>query len=135
MRFLTRVVTVAALGLGLLGCTAAQFQADLTKVNLFATKYGPIVGKDIIMVANILVQAECSPALVPSTQVASNVLTIVAPNSSSANKVKSALQTNADIAAQLCPLVSAIKAQVGPVPSTAVPSQVVTLPTPTPTGS
>lgn len=106
----------------LTGC--ASFQAGLNKVNVFANKYGPIVGKDIIMVANILVQAECSPAMVASSQVATNVLNIVAPTSDRANTVKTILATNVTIAQQLCPLVSAVKAQVGNVPNV-TPSQTV----------
>jgi hypothetical protein len=115
---------VAALTV-LTGC--ATFQADLAKVNVFANTYGPLIGKDIIMVGNILVQAECSPGLASGSQVATNVLKVIAPNSSSAQTVQNILATNVQIAAQLCPLVSAIKTSVGNVPNVA-PSQVVTAP-------
>lgn len=108
----------------LTGC--AGFQAGLDKVNVFANKYGPIIGKDTIMVANILVQAECSPALASASQVATNILNITAPTSDRANTVKTILATNVAVAQQLCPLVSAIKTQVGTVPNVA-PSQTVTV--------
>lgn len=111
-------------------CTQAQlsqFQAGLTKVNIFATTYGPIVGKDLIMVSNIIVQAECSPLLGPATATAGNVLNIVAPNSSAAQKVGTALNTNFAVAQQLCPLVTAIAATVGKVPS-GTPSQIIPTP-------
>lgn len=107
---------------GLTSC--AQFQSGLTKTNTWFNKYGPIIGKDIIMVANILVQAECSPALGAATQTGQKVLKIVAPSSSSASTVANALQTNYDVAQQLCPLVASIRASVGSVPNVA-PSQVV----------
>ena len=111
-------------GLTLAACTGSQFQSGLTKSNTWFTTYGPVIGKDIIMVSNILVQAECSPALGSATQVGANVLKIVAPNSSSANTVVNVLQTNYAVAQQLCPLISAIKASVGTVPNVP-PSQVV----------
>lgn len=142
MRNLIRAVAMLSLAaaFSLAGCTSAQFQAGLAKVNVFATTYGPVIGKDIIMVANILVQAECSPALAPGSQAAANVLNIVAPNSSSASRVVSALQANQAVAAQLCPLYASIKASIGAVPANAVPSQVVNIAPPAtpvalPTGS
>ena len=101
-----------------------SFQNKLTATNTWFNKYGPVIGKDLIMVANILVQAECSPALASSSATASNVLSIVAPNSSSAATVKNVLATNVQVAQQLCPLVSAIKASVGNVPN-GTPTQVV----------
>lgn len=106
----------------LAGC--ASFQTNLAKVNTFANTYGPIIGKDLIMVANILVQAECSPALAASSATASNILSVVAPNSSSAQTVKNVLSTNVAVAQQLCPLVSAIRTSVGTVPN-GTPSQVI----------
>jgi hypothetical protein len=100
------------------------FQNGLTKADVFANKYGRIVGKDIIMVANILVIAECSPALGATTSTITNVLSIVAPNSSSAQTVGNVLSTNYQVAQQLCPLISAIKTSVGNVPN-GNPTQVV----------
>jgi len=119
-----KFILISALALGLAGCSGATFQSNLTKTNTWFNTYGPIIGKDIIMVSNILVQAECSPALASTTQVATNILKITAPNSSSAATVVNALNTNYAVAQQLCPLVSAIKASVGTVPN-AAPSQVV----------
>jgi len=113
--------------LSLAGCTTAQqakFQSDLTAVNTFANKYGPIVGKDLLMIANILVQAECSPGLAAGSQVAANILKIVAPNSSSVTTVSNVLNTNIQVANQLCPYVASIKATVGNVPN-GTPSQVI----------
>jgi hypothetical protein len=118
-----RKVFTVLLCMSLGGC--ASFDAWLTNFNNQVNQYAPIIGKDLIMVANILVQAECSPALPVAGQVASNVLNIVAPNSKAATQVASALQVNSQIAAQLCPFVTAIKAQVGVVPQ-GTPSQVVT---------
>lgn len=115
------------LALALAGCSTAQqakFQTGLTNVNNWANKYGPVIGKDIIMVANILVQAECSPALGAATSTVSNVLLITAPNSSSAQTVGNVLATNYAVAQQLCPLISTIKTSVGNVPNIA-PSQTV----------
>lgn len=113
---------VIGLAISLAGCS--NFQTGLTKLNTFANTYGPIVGKDIIMVSNILVQAECSPALGVSTATATKILTITAPNSSSAITVVNALNANYAVAQQLCPLIAAIKAQVGTVPNS-TPSQVI----------
>ena len=116
-----------ALVILLAGCTTAQqtqFQNGLTNANNFANKYGPLIGKDLILVANILVQAECSPALGTVSQTAVNILSIVAPNSSSAAKVGNALQINQQVANQLCPLYAALKVSVGTVPAGA-PTQVI----------
>lgn len=98
--------------------------AALTKANADVAHYAPIVGKDLLLVGNILVQAECSPAMGLASQATSNVLKITAPNSASATKVESILATNTQVAQQLCPLVSAIEASVGQVPAGA-PSQTV----------
>jgi hypothetical protein len=114
-------IILLASTLALAGCNVTT---GITNTNAWFNKYGPIIGKDLIMVANILVTAECSPALAPTSQVATNILTITAPNSGSASKVKNVLATNVEVAQQLCPLVSAIKAQVGNVPN-GTPSQVV----------
>ena len=113
---------IFALALSLGGC--ATFQANLTKVNNFANTYGPIIGKDLIMVANILVQAECSPGLAAGSQVAGNILSIIAPNSSSIVTVRNVLNTNIQVAQQLCPLLASIKINSGAVPN-GTPSQVI----------
>jgi hypothetical protein len=73
---------------------------------------------------NILVQAECSPAMGFASQAASNILKITAPSSSSAAQVQDILATNQAVAAQLCPLVSAIQASIGAVPSQTIPATV-----------
>ena len=76
------------------------------------------------MIANILVQAECSPGLAAGSQVAANILKIVAPDSSSVTTVSNVLNTNIQVANQLCPYVASIKATVGNVPN-GTPSQVI----------
>jgi hypothetical protein len=119
MRKVLAVVLCVSLG----GCSG--FNTWLTNFNNQVQTYAPIIGKDLIMVANILVQVECSPALPTANQVASNVLNIVAPNTRAASQVAGVLQVNSQVAAQLCPFVSAIRAKVGPVPQ-GTPSQVVT---------
>ena len=117
-----RILVVAILAFTLSAC--ANFSANLTKVDTAFRTYGPVIGRDIVMIADILVQAECSPLVAPVNATAANILTIVAPNSASAGHVKTVLTANAQVAAQLCPLVAAIKASVGQVPNVA-PSQVV----------
>jgi hypothetical protein len=116
-----RIIPLVLL-LVLAGCT--NFQSNLTKANTWANTYGPIIGKDLIMVANILVQAECSPALGTTTATAQNILKVVAPNSSSAQTVGNVLASNYAVAQQLCPLIASIKTSVGAVPN-GTPSQVI----------
>lgn len=121
-----RVIAIV-LAFTLASCTTAQqtqFQTGLTNANNWANKYGPIIGKDLIMIANILVQAECSPGLAAGSQVAGNVLSIIAPNSSSIVTVRNVLNTNIQVAQQLCPLLLSIKINTGNVPN-GTPSQVV----------
>ena len=118
--------TLFAIALVLPLAACAQFQSDLTNLNIFANKYGPLIGKDIIMVANILVQAECSPGLASGSAVAGNILNIVAPNSTNVAKVVNALNTNVQVANQLCPALAAIKGAVGAVPNVS-PTQTVTV--------
>lgn len=120
-----KLVLVAGAMLALSGC--AQFSAKLVAFDAKVNKYAPIIGKDLIMVADILVTAECSPATASGSVVASNILKIVAPNSRAASNVQNALVTNQAIADQLCPFVSAIKAGVGSIPS-GNPSQVIAIP-------
>ena len=113
-----------ALVLPLAAC--AGLQKELEKANIWANKYGPIIGKDIIMVSNILVQAECSPALAASSATAGNILKIVAPDSNRVNTVVGILNTNVKVADQLCPLLTAVKGSIGSVPNVQ-PSQTVTV--------
>ena len=117
---MTRGAALAAvLCFGLTGCNDT-----LRKIDGAVRTYAPIIGKDLLLVGDIVVQAECSPALAASTQTAVNVLTVVAPSSAKAQKAQTILQTNVRVAAELCPLVSAIEAKVGSVPA-GTPSQVV----------
>ena len=117
-----RKIFVVALCATLGGC--AGLQSFLTNLNTNANQYSQLIGKDLIMVANILVQAECAPATQAGSQVVTNILQIVAPNSKAAVTVQNALATNAQVAGVLCPFASAIKASVGTVPSGS-PSQVI----------
>lgn len=126
MTNIARVALVALLLVGAGGC--ARVTAWLVKANSAINTYAPIVGKDLLMIANILVQAECSPIAAPAAGTVTNVLNIVAPNSASAAKVSSVLETNAAIAAQLCPFYAAIKTAVGQVPNGA-PTQIIAVPT------
>jgi hypothetical protein len=115
------IVCLAAFSLA--GC--ATVDAQLTKFNTAVNKYAPIIGRDILMVGNIIVQAECSPAIVPATAQAISILNIVAPSSNAAQTVTAILQTNADVTQRICPLVVSIKATVGAVNQMQVPSQVI----------
>lgn len=118
------------LSLGLAGCVTdpttgrIDWTASITKADQTVRTYAPIIGKNLLMIGDILVQAECSPALSASSQTAVNILSIVAPTSAKAATVQSALQTNVKVAAELCPLVQAIQAKVGTVPA-GVPVQTI----------
>ena len=90
--------------------------ATLEKIDASVHKYAPIVGKNLLLIADIVVTAECSPALATGTQTAINVLNVIAPNSSAATKVSNVLTQNVAVAAALCPYVSAIQTSVGAVP-------------------
>lgn len=122
MSSLKPFIAMTAGALMLAGCSG--FQTFLTNANTQANTIFPLIGKDLIMVANILVQAECSPATPVAGQTLVNILKVVAPNSKSANEVQGILATNASVAAQLCPYVASIRASVGSVP-VGVPSQVI----------
>ena len=124
-----KALLAAAVIASLAGCTSAQMtkvSAALTSTDATIAKYAPIVGKDILLVADILVQADCSPLVQTGTSFAVQTLHVVAANSTDANNVAKVLTTNTSIAAQLCPAYQAIKAEVGAVSGT--PSQVVTVP-------
>jgi hypothetical protein len=88
------------------------------------TKYAPVVGKTLIALGDIIYQAECSPAMPVAGAVAANVLEIIAPNSTAADKFNTRIQQNDDIAAQICPLVDQIKIDVGSVPA-GTPAEVI----------
>jgi len=100
------------------------FDSRVKATNLAVAHYAPIVGRDLLLIAGTLVEAECSPALDPATQAATNILKITAPSSAAAAKAQSALAANAAIAAQLCPLVASIVTAVGPIPKGA-PAQTI----------
>lgn len=117
-----RKIFVVALCAALGGC--AGFQTFLTNLNTNANQYSQLIGKDLIMVTNILVQAECSQATASGGAVLTNVLHIIAPNSKSAAEVQGYLATNAQVAGVLCPFASAIQASVGTVPA-GTPTQVL----------
>jgi len=85
--------------------------------NLAIAKYAPLVGKDLLAIGNIIVQAECSPILNPATNATVTAIKIIAPSSSAASAAQNALATNAAIAAALCPLYQSIVATVGAVPA------------------
>lgn len=132
-----KIVAAAALALSLGGCVTnsdgsinwggsfTQFSNGLDVFNQKVNTYAPIVGKDLVEFANIVYQVECSPARQPVSGVAQNVLKIVAPSSTAADKLVTRLQQNDDVANQICPLVQSIQASVAAVPQTATPSQVI----------
>lgn len=117
-----RKIAVAALCVSLGGC--AGFQSFLGNLNANVNQYNQLIGKDLIMVANILVTAECAQATQTGSQVLTNVINIVAPNTKAAATVQNVLATNTQVAAVLCPFASAIKASVGTVPAGS-PTQVI----------
>lgn len=87
------------------------------KVSDNVSKYAPILGKNLLLVGNIIIQAECSPLSAAVGQTAQNLLTIMAATSVAADVASNVLATNRAITEQICPLVSAIKATVGQVPT------------------
>ncbi len=101
------------------GASFNKATANINNANQQIAKYAPLVGKDLLVIGNIIVQAECSPLLNPTTQAAETTLKILAPTSAAASTAQSALVANAAIAAQLCPLYQSIYATVGAVPATA----------------
>ena len=111
------VALIAVLAVSVAGCTLSGIDASVRK-------YAPIVGKDLVLIGDIIVQAECSPGLAPASGAVANVLNIVAPNSPAATKVEKVLATNTAVTGQLCPLVASIKTTVGAVPAGA-PSQTI----------
>lgn len=137
MKHWLKIAAAATVALSLGGCVTnsdgsidwggsfTQFSNGLNVFNQKVNQYAPIVGKDLIEFANIVYQVECSPARQPVSQTAQNILTIIAPNSTAASKLTTRLQQNDNVADQLCPLVQTIQAEVGKVPQTAAPSQVI----------
>jgi hypothetical protein len=119
-------ISVTILAMAMLASVSAcnTVTNAINTVNTAVTKYAPVVGSDLVLVGNILVSLECSPATPVIGTVATNILTIIAATSGAADAVAVVLATNTAVAAQLCPLVSAIKASVGSVP-TGNPTQVI----------
>jgi len=117
-----KMTTVALLALTFAGC--ASVDKFITNVDNTVNTYAPIVGRDLIMVGDILVTAECSPVTQIASQTAVNILNITAPNTSAATTVQNFFTINSAVASQLCPLVSAIKTAVGSVPQ-GNPTQVI----------
>jgi len=93
--------------------------ANINHANLVMAKYAPLVGKDLLAIGSIIVQAECSPILNPATNATEQALKILAPNNAAAASAASALETNAAVAATLCPLYQSIVTAVGNVPTSA----------------
>jgi hypothetical protein len=106
-----------------------KIDASIGRTNAAVAKYGPVLGRDLIMLGNIIVTAECSPLTPVAGKEAGNLLHVVAPDSKTAAAVSAFLDRNAAVTQQLCPLVAAIQTQVGAVPK-GTPSQVVAEPTP-----
>lgn len=117
-----KLLVLCLVALSLTGCAALDKR--LTELQSTVHKYAPIVGKNLLKVGDILITAECSPLTPIAGSQVTDVLNIVAPNSTAAGTVKTFFQTNAAVAQQLCPLVSAIKASVGAVPN-GTPSQTI----------
>ena len=85
------------------------------------------VESELVSVGGMIVSAECSPQLSADGTVLVNILKIVAPDANTANTVSGILSTNQAVATQLCPLVQAVEASVGTVPS-GTPVTVTTTP-------
>ena len=115
------LVTAVATPLALGGCNLTQ---TLTNIDTSVKTYAPLVGKDLLLIGDIAVTAYCSPLTDATGKVTSNILNIVAPNSSTASGVQNVLNTNSQISNQLCPLVKSIQVAVGPVPA-GTPSQTI----------
>ena len=101
------------------GGSFAKVTAGIDTANLTIAKYAPLIGKDLLAIGNIIVQAECSPMLNPATNATETALKILAPNSASAATALNALATNQAVAATLCPLYQSIVTTVGAVPTVA----------------
>jgi hypothetical protein len=111
------------------GCQTAgdaltSFSNWATNADAQVKKYAPVVGKALIALDDIVYQVECSPGMPAASQTAANILSIVAPNSTAADKFQTRVQQNDDIADQLCPLVNQIKIDVGNVPA-GTPAEVI----------
>ena len=120
-----KLLAIGLLALSVSGC--ASFSSFLQNADNAVNTYAPIVGKDLLLVGDILVTAECSPVTSVATQTASNILNVVAPNSAAATTVQNFFVINTAVASQLCPLVQAIKTEVGQVPA-GTPTQTIVVP-------
>lgn len=79
----------------------------------------------MVDIGDVIIAIECTPVQAAITTVTSNVLTIVAPDSKTANNIKNYLEIHRQVAEQLCPLVVAIRATVGNVDQNTVPDSIV----------
>lgn len=101
-----------ALILPLAGCDPT---ATLSNIDASVQKYAPIVGKNLVKVGDILVQAECSP-LNGAATASARALALKAPNRADVTRAADAMAANLNVAQQLCPLVAAIQTSVGAIP-------------------
>lgn len=143
-KFLKPFIVIGLVGSILAGCTYAEFKANLGSLsvnignfNKEVAEIAPVVGKDLVLLGDTLVQIECSPAMQVTTSGIVAAIGITAPSDAAAGKAVAYLQTNAQLAAALCPIYQGIKAsivaQVAKIPAGApketVPMSVVTKPT------
>jgi type IV pilus biogenesis protein CpaD/CtpE len=117
-----KILLVALIATSLTGC--AYLDKRITELQSTVHKYAPLVGKNLLRVGDILVTASCSPLVGTVGDQIHKVLHIVAPNSNAADTVQAFFVTNAAVSAELCPLVTAVKATVGSVP-TGTPTQTI----------
>jgi hypothetical protein len=113
---------VALLATSLASC--AYLDKRIAEFQSTVHTYAPLVGKNLLRVGDILVTASCSPIVSTVGEQVHNVLHIVAPTSNAADVVQSFFVTNSAVTAQLCPLVTAVRASIGSVPN-GTPSQVI----------
>lgn len=125
-------LAAALAGCGTMGLPSlSQVTTGLTNFNAAVGRIAPVVGKDVILLGDALVQIECSPAVQLATQGVTAAIAVTGTSSTTATKAVSYLQGNAQIAAALCPVYQGIKqsivAQVGALP-TSTPSQSIPVP-------
>lgn len=126
---------VVGLSAGLAGClglpSLGQVSSSITTFNQNVGRIAPIVGKDVILLGDALVQIECSPAMQLLANGATAAIAVTGSTNSTALTAQSYLQNNAKIAAALCPVYQGVRAsivaQVAPLP-TSTPSQVISVP-------
>ena len=92
------------------------FSDNLQSVADWNKTYLPIIGKNLLLVGEILVQVECAPITPTLDQAAGNVLNVVVKDSAVIETVQNTLNANTAIVGQLCPLYPAITTPSGNVP-------------------